>query len=353
MCELLGMSFNQPVKPSLSFRGFRQRGESNPHGWGLAYYPDNSVQVIKEPIKASGSSLSEFVKSYSQIRSGIFIAHVRYTSVGSKSHKNTHPFQRELNGREFVFAHNGTLHNYRGLNTGRFKPVGKTDSEHSFCHIINCIEERKINQWSNEHFRWLWNQLKTINNHGNFNCIFSDGEYLFCYYDKSGYNGLCFAQRKAPFNTVHLVDEDFEINLSEEKVSEKKDPPQKGFIIATRRLTDERWENFLPEELIIFKKGDIIFSSSGRDNGSFQTSPDEKELNILRVLRQSPHKVSLISIYQTLNSPKEEITPAIHSLLCKGFIKQDSRDRVKWDHDDATYYTEPCKREEINGLIGK
>jgi len=347
MCELLGISFNQSVKPTLSFRGFRYRGESNPHGWGLAYYPDNSVQVIKEPIKASESSLSDFIKNYPQIRSRVFIANVRLTSGSAITHQNTHPFQREINGREFVFAHNGTLYNYRRLETGRYKPVGETDSEYAFCHIINCIGEREINQWTDENFRWLWHILKTVNNHGSFNCIFSDGKYLFCYYDKRGYNGLCFVQRKAPFSTVHLEDEDFEIDLPEEK-----EPSQKGFIIATRRLTDERWENFHPGELIVFKYGEIVFSSSERDNESPQSSLDQKELNILKVLRQSPHRVSLIRIYQALNLPKDEVTPAIHSLLCKGFIKQDSRDRVKWDHDNATFYTTKSKREKIDRLIG-
>jgi predicted glutamine amidotransferase len=347
MCELLGMSFNQPVNPSLSFRGFRHRGETNPHGWGIAYYPDESVQVIKEPIRTERSTLSEFLMYYPENVSKIFIAHVRYTSGTAVTHKNTHPFYRELNGREFVFAHNGTLHNYRALKIGRFKPVGETDSEYAFCHIINCVEERGINKWTSKHFGWLWNQLKNINNHGNFNCLFSDGEYLFCYYDKGGYNSLCFVRRKAPFNTVHLKDEDFEINLSE-----KKDSSQKGFIIATRRLTDERWENFHRGELIVFKNGDIVYSSSGRDTESFLTLLQEKELNILRILRQSPHKVSLLNIYETLNLSKEEIRCAIHTLLNERCIKQDSRDRVKWDHDDATYYTVSSKRNEIDGLIG-
>lgn len=348
MCELLGMSFNLPIKPSLSFRGFRKRGEKNPDGWGLAYYPDKSVQVIKEPIKASKSSLSEFIKNYQEIKSKIFIAHVRYTSVGTKSHKNTHPFQRELNGKEFVFAHNGTLHNYNGLPTGRFTPVGKTDSEHAFCHILNCIEKEKINQWADERFRWLWNQLKTINNYGNFNCIFSDGEHLFCYYDKRGYNGLCFVQRKAPFNTVRLTDEDFEIDLSEEK-----DPSQKGFIIATQQLTNERWENFHSGELIVFRDGNMIFSSSDRNTEQFLTPVNENEIKVLRVLRQSHHRLSLRAICENIDLSREELQPLIHSLLCKGYIKQDSRDRVKWDHDDATFYTESSKREEIDGLIGK
>jgi len=37
------------------------------------------------------------------------------------------------------------------------------------------------------------------------------------YFDKNGYNGLSFVRRQAPFSSVRLEDEDFEINLSEEK----------------------------------------------------------------------------------------------------------------------------------------
>jgi glutamine amidotransferase len=51
--------------------------------------------------------------------------------------------------------------------------------------------------------------------------------------------------------------------------------------------------------------------------------------------------------------PPEKLRLLIHSLMCKGYIKQDSRDRAKWNHDNATYYTEQSKREEINKLIGK
>jgi glutamine amidotransferase len=348
MCELLGMSFNKPVRPTLSFRGFRHRGDGNPHGWGIAYYPDKSVQVVKEPIRASESALSEFIKNYPQIESKIFVSHVRYTSVGSKSHMNTHPFQRELHGKEFVFAHNGTLDNYTELPIGRFMPVGETDSEYVFCHIMRCIEERNINEWTSENFRWLWNQLKTINDKGSLNCVFSDGEYLFCYHDKGGYNGLCFVQRKAPFSMVRLEDEDFEVNLSEEK-----DPSQKGFIIATRRLTNERWENFYPGELIVFKDGNIVFSSSDRNTEQFSTIVSESELNILRVLRQSPQRLTLKTICDNIGLSSEEVLPLIHSLLCKGYIKQDGRDRVNWDHDGATFYTHPSKRAEIDEMIRK
>jgi len=58
MCELLGLDFNQPVRCSFSFRGFRHRGEHNPHGWGTARFDGRASQVFKEPIRAPRSRLA-------------------------------------------------------------------------------------------------------------------------------------------------------------------------------------------------------------------------------------------------------------------------------------------------------
>ena len=64
MCELLGLSFNQSVRCSLSFRVFRHRGERNPHGWGVARYEGSACQVLKEPVKATSSTLAGFFRDY-------------------------------------------------------------------------------------------------------------------------------------------------------------------------------------------------------------------------------------------------------------------------------------------------
>ncbi len=256
MCELLGMSFNLPVRPNVSFRGFRHRGRANPHGWGIAFYPDESAQVIKEPLEATESGLSGFLQGYEGIKSRIFIAHVRYSSVGSRTHKNTHPFSRELYGKEYVFAHNGTLGHYESLKLVRFRPIGDTDSEHAFCHLLARIEERGINDWKGQDFDWLAEKLREINRWGRFNCIFSDGEFLFCYHDRDGYNGLSFLHRRPPYGKIKLKDEDWEINLAEEKRKE-----QTGYIVATKPLTDENWESFKPGELIVFKDGSMVYSN--------------------------------------------------------------------------------------------
>lgn len=261
MCELLGLSFNKPVSVNVSFRGFRNRGKYNRDGWGFAYYPDydnsskvlcNSAQIFKEPISSESSDLSRFIINNHRIKSKIYISHVRYASSGSKSHCNTHPFNRELFGKEYVFAHNGTLLGFNPFLTD-YIPIGQTDSERAFCFILDKIKEKQIQNWSKEHFDFLENLLNEINDYGNFNCLLSNGEFLFCYYDKSAYKGLYFVKREAPFDVIKLLDEDFEVNLPEEKSQD-----QKGFIIATSPLTNENWQEFIPGELKVFKDGEII-----------------------------------------------------------------------------------------------
>ena len=103
---------------------------------------------------------------------------------------------------------------------------------------------------------WLEQKLNKINELGSLNCLFSDGEYLFCYHDKNGYNGFYFIQQKSSYRKIKLKDIDWKIDLSKEKSFEKI-----GYIIATKPVTNGNWEKFKEGELIIFKKGEIIYSN--------------------------------------------------------------------------------------------
>jgi glutamine amidotransferase len=69
----------------------------------------------------------------------------------------------------------------------------------------------------------------------------------------NGFNTLFYLHREAPYDHTHLSDEHFDIHLKEQKSTEKK-----GYIIATRPLTDEKWQKFEPGKLKILKNGKII-----------------------------------------------------------------------------------------------
>jgi glutamine amidotransferase len=341
------MCFNEPVRPDISFRGFRHRGKKQPHGWGLGFYPDGkAAEIIKEHLSAHKSTLADFLRNY-PIRSRIFIGHVRCASRGDITYSNTHPFVRELNATEYIFAHNGTVETT--FETRRFKRVGETDSENVFCWLMDNFYEKNIKEWKTADFDWLRNKLEEINKFGSLNCLLSDGEHLFCYADENGYNnGLFYTRRATPFRKVRLKDEDWEINLGE-----VKDPHQKGYIVATRALTDEEWQKFLPGELIVFRNGAVIYSSKREISETKEEFELRNEALVLEVLRSSPHRLSLKEINEKLNeklSP-DEVKHALSSLLAKKFIKQDSRDRVEWSNDSATFYTAPEKRKEIDRIL--
>ena len=109
MCQLLGLSSNKPVNINFTFKGWKHRGRSNPHGYGFAWWEDGVPNVMKDP----SSLYSKAVKAGSEvrdIRSETFLCHVRRASQGRKEIKNTHPFKAEKGGVSWVFAHNGTLH---------------------------------------------------------------------------------------------------------------------------------------------------------------------------------------------------------------------------------------------------
>jgi glutamine amidotransferase len=192
MCELMGLCFARPVSADFSIREFAQRDEQNADGWGLAWYPDRSAAVVKEPISWRSSKHTQFLANYHALRSALYIAHVRHrTTGGEPTHADTHPFTRELGGRDYAFAHNGTLTLPEAeFPLGRCRPVGRTDSEYAFCWLLEELAQHRGNLAGEETWHWLFDRFQALNRHGQINCLLSDGRSLFCYRDAGAHKSL-------------------------------------------------------------------------------------------------------------------------------------------------------------------
>jgi predicted glutamine amidotransferase len=257
MCELMGLCFAQPISADFSIREFARRGEENADGWGLAWYPDRSAAVVKEPIPWQASKYTGFLETYHGLLSPIYIAHVRHKTVGGPlTHAETHPFLRELGGREYCFAHNGTVAGYCDqLPLGRFRPVGGTDSEHVFCHLLEEVARREGHLAGEDAWRWLHGKLIALNEMGKVNCLLSDGERLFCYHDAAGHKGLTFRKvRVRGYQTRRFEDEEVRIDLEGESSNH-------GLVVATQPLSRAGWHRFQTGELIVLESGELRFSS--------------------------------------------------------------------------------------------
>jgi len=282
MCELMALSFSNPVSADFSLREFAARGEENPDGWGLAWYPEGgrSVAVVKEPVKWGLSQTAGFLATNPTLSSRIHLAHVRHKTVGdAPNHADTHPFTRELGGCDFVFAHNGTLSGEAwDLPLGRYRPVGATDSERFFCHLMQELSDRATGfpplgaetDWSTLHAK-----LASTNRMGKLNVLLSDGDRLFVYHDVNAWKGLNFRRiRLREGQPRHFGDDDLALDLASPEAESKANA---GFVVATRPLSPTGWHSFRLGELLVFERGQVVYSSH-RDPRSAEFSPADPSL---------------------------------------------------------------------------
>mmetsp|Transcript_2533 Transcript_2533/g.4496 ORF Transcript_2533/g.4496 Transcript_2533/m.4496 type:complete len:132 (-) Transcript_2533:536-931(-) len=111
MCQLLGMNCATPTDFNFSFRGFKCRGgntDIHAHGWGIAIYEGRGVRTFHDPLPCAQSPIADMVSSY-PIKTLNMMAHIRYATQGGVSLENVHPFQREMWGIQWTFAHNGEV----------------------------------------------------------------------------------------------------------------------------------------------------------------------------------------------------------------------------------------------------
>ena len=247
MCELLGLCFNKEYPVRLAFSSLKAGATENPDGWGTAWYDEYGSQIIKESRPALRSRLADEFQEHLGVRSRIFLSHIRRATRGKVGYINTHPFYRRLNQKTWLFAHNGTIDTGQlSFPSNKFTPIGETDSEFFFCSLLSWLSHDGIQLADNDGFTLL----------GTLNLIFSDSKNLFVYHDSSGYLGLHYVQRQAPYKVVKLRGQYLTVNLA--KVI---DPDARGYIVASRPLSDEDWKRIQPGQLLIFSEGNSIFTS--------------------------------------------------------------------------------------------
>ncbi|MES1023331.1 class II glutamine amidotransferase [Gloeocapsa sp. BRSZ] len=250
MCQLLGMNCNVPTDICFSFEGFSARGgrtDEHQDGWGIAFFEGLGCRIFLDAKPAIASPVADLVRRY-PIHSTHVIAHIRKATQGGIALVNCHPFQRELWGRYWVFAHNGNLLNFHAQTT-YYQPVGQTDSERAFCLILETL--RQSFPTGKPSLEQLYPVLRDITasiaDKGIFNYLLSDGEHFFTYCSTK----LCYIVRQAPFAAAHLIDEDITVDF--QKLTT---PCDRVAVIATTPLTDnEVWTQIHPGELLVFQDG--------------------------------------------------------------------------------------------------
>ena len=266
MCELFALSSLLPTKVSLSMAEFSKHGGLtgfHKDGWGIAFYAENDVQIIRETIPAIYSDFIHCLKDYN-FSSNLVISHIRLATQGKVKLKNTQPFCRELGGKMHVFAHNGDLKSIetsKNIKLGRYRPLGETDSEYAFCFLMNLMEEL----WTSEKLPELKARLEVVSyfsaiirNLGPANFIYSDSEILFVHGHKRTQKdnrgilppGLFTLRRTCSPAREGLKIEGLDLRLRGEK--------QEVLLVASVPLTSENWIPLAEGEIQAIANGSVL-----------------------------------------------------------------------------------------------
>lgn len=254
MCELLALSANTPTDMRFSFRGLMRRGGAtgdHGDGWGLASFdPDHGgLNLYREQTAAAFSPVAAHLSEV-DLKALVSLAHIRKATQGVIAVENCHPFHRQWQGQDWVFAHNGDIRT--DLPSGeRYRPSGTTDSEAAFCWMLNQLSER-FEQPTDGHT--LFPELSTFSahlaGHGIFNCLISNGTWLYAYCGTK----LHVITRRAPFTTATLADDDVSVDFS--ALTTVDDVVT---ILSTEPLTsNEEWRRLEVGEALLLHRGEVV-----------------------------------------------------------------------------------------------
>jgi len=263
MCELFAISSAKAVAVRYSLNEFAKHGgltHMNKSGWGISFQCDEDTLLIKEPAPADDSPWVSFIAEQ-QVKSHCVIAHVRRASQGQPRFENTHPFKRELAGRAQVFVHNGTLagfHDALPLAARHFQPLGETDSEHAFCHLL----ERVAPLWDDgvpaveDRLTVVAEEAAAMRRLGSANIFYSDSDTLFLHADQRCYDeGGVLSPPKPP--GLHWIRRHDYLTKGL-KVAATAAAGNRAILIASVPLSEDGWQGFERGSVVALRGGEIV-----------------------------------------------------------------------------------------------
>lgn len=232
MCDLFGLSCNEKDRATKSLPIFSKYSNSNPDGWGIAYYDEGKVIINKKPEKAKISN--EFYKTIENAKSNIIISHLRNATQGEICKRNCHPFKQKFKNKDWIFAHNGGVSDIAIHN----RSEGETDSEQVFNFLLNEMANYQEQGNIRGIYPALINGIKKIfEKHSRsitLNFLMSDGCILYVFHHHFN-KQIYYLKREKIYGGTSLL--------------------------STQKLSNENWKTLPADRLLLVTRGEILVLS--------------------------------------------------------------------------------------------
>lgn len=250
MCELFGVNASEKIQVNDLLNVFFSHGNMHPHGWGMAFFEDNTVQMEKQAVTSTKSArLRECCEQ--RIAADKMIAHIRLATKGSMEYENCHPFiRKDETGRTWTLAHNGTIFEGEVLDSYFYVQEGQTDSERILYLLIDRLNDSYRESGcplsASARFYLLDALICEIAKENKLNLMLYDGEYFYVHTNCRG--SLYLSKRKG------------------------------GYVFSTVPLDGQEWKPLPLNTLLAFQDGKLM--QSGTDHG-YEYIEDPEKMKML------------------------------------------------------------------------
>lgn len=236
MCMLFGFTGEKEIELNKMIKSFFKFSVKHPDGWGIASFKGEKrrLSMIKQQLPAYKSELAGKVTDNS-ITGSVVIAHIRRSSRGVISYNNTHPFIEKIKGKDWVFAHNGTI-DAPEFKTIKRALLGNTDSEKISCYMAERLEELQEMSLKNA-CQVIERCIRIFAPRGKMNFIISDGTHLFVHTNFK--------------DTLHMYSEPDHTIIATEPIADA--------------IPEERWTKVPMNRLLVFKAGERVYEGKIHD----------------------------------------------------------------------------------------
>ena len=213
---------------------------------------DGSVSVEKEPVRASDS---QYLRNRltGKIKTSRMLAHIRRATMGEVNFCNTHPFyKKDVSGRVWVLAHNGTIFESPDLSPYQYQQEGTTDSERILLYIVdqvnNCLKtkDRPEAFSADDRIKLIDRIIHRIVPGNKLNIMIYDGEFFY-------------------------------VHKNQERTLFMKENPD-AVMLSTRPLESEGWAEVPQNRLLVYKDGELVYSGRKHEHTFV---PDKDKFRLL------------------------------------------------------------------------
>lgn len=260
--DFLAISLDGRGSPEVNLNLPEKVGGNHSLGWGVGWYPNDqqSAMVTKDPSASSTNVLMDTISDWTDFRSTIFFCKVRGAGKGY-THKETQPFCRSYAGRDWLFMHNGDvdkdmLTEIHGKTHRLLEPLGNTDSELAFCHILTLVQEGDARKISDLPPHVLLRWFQCFDMLGSSDMLLSDGGSIVCFHGTQSPKDMYYTRIQPPDNHEAYTSAAAEIRLSD-----PRDAYRTALIVSSVQLSNAQWVKMQPGQMIIIRRSVIVWNS--------------------------------------------------------------------------------------------